>query len=108
MENETDTDKILRAIAGVHARVDTVVEEIGDIKATMATKDDLVALKTEMVEFVAGEFATLRTEDIEPMKRDIANLRQNAEKVWNVFAPRLEYDDRLRVIEQKLGIPSPS
>jgi hypothetical protein len=61
-----------------------------------------------MVEFVAGEFAAFRTEAIEPMKRDIASLKQNAEKVWNVFAPRLEYDDRLRVFEQKLGIPSPS
>jgi aspartyl/asparaginyl-tRNA synthetase len=99
MEKETDTDKILRAIAGVHARVD----ELGE-----ATKHDLTALKTEMVEFVAGEFAKLRTEDIEPMKRDIANLKQASDKVWNVFAPRLEYDDCLRLIEQKLGIPSPN
>jgi hypothetical protein len=60
-----------------------------------------------MVEFVADEFAALRAEDIEPMKRDIANLNRHAGKVWDVFAPRLEYDDRLRVSEQKLGIASP-
>jgi hypothetical protein len=101
MEKETDTDKILRAIAGVHARVDTVAEEVVDIKATMATKD-------EVARVISGEFAKLRTEDIEPMKRDIASLKQNAEKVWNVFAPRLEYDARLRVIEQKLGISNAS
>lgn len=77
------------------------------IEAKMATKDDLAALKTELVEFVAGEFAELRTQDIEPMKRDIAGLKQDVEKIRNTFAPRLEYDDRLRLIEQKLGIPSP-
>ena len=108
MEKETDTDKILGAIAGVHARVDTVVEEISDIKATMATKDDLAEFKGEVVDLISGEFARLRTEDIEPMKRDIASLKKASDKVWNVFAPRLEYDDRLRVIEQKLGIPSPN
>jgi hypothetical protein len=108
MEKGTDTDKILRAIAGVHARVDTVVEEIADIKATMATKDDLAHFNGEVVELISGKFAELCTEDIEPMKRDIGNLKQKAEKVSDVFAPRLEYDDRLRVIEQKLGIPSPN
>jgi hypothetical protein len=77
----------------------------------MATKDDLAALeerlKTELVEFVAGEFAELRTQDIEPMKRNIATLKQDVEKIRNTFAPRLEFDDRLRIVEQKLGIPSP-
>jgi hypothetical protein len=104
MEKETDTDKILRAIAGVHVRVDTLAGDVAEIKATMATKDDLTAFKGEVVELISGDFAKLRTEDIEPMKRDIAGLKQNADKVWNVFAPRLEYDDRLRVIEEKLGI----
>jgi hypothetical protein len=69
----------------------------------MRARDDLTAV----VELISGEFAKLRTEDIEPMKRDIAGLKQNADKVWNVFAPRLEYDERIRVIEKKLGIPSP-
>jgi hypothetical protein len=41
------------------------------------------------------------------MKRDIATLKQDVEKIRNTFAPRLEYDDRPRVVEQKLGIPSP-
>jgi hypothetical protein len=81
------------------------------IETKMATKDDLAALeerlKTELVEFVAGEFAELRTQDIEPMKRNIATLTQDVEKIRNTFAPRLEFDDRLRVVEQKLGIPSP-
>jgi hypothetical protein len=107
MEKETDTDKLLRAIASVHTRVDTVVKGIADIKATMATKDDLADFKGEVVELISGKFAELRTEDIEPMKRDIASLKQTSDKVWNVFSPRLEYDDRLRIIEQKLGIPSP-
>ena len=63
-------------IAGVHTRVDTVVEEIADIKTTMATKDDLAAFKGEVVELISGEFAKFRTEDIEgrdddpPRKRD--------------------------------------
>jgi hypothetical protein len=70
MERETDTDKILRAIASVHERVDEVADKVDEMADKMATKDDLGALKAEMVEFVAGEFAQLRTEDIEPMKRD--------------------------------------
>jgi hypothetical protein len=93
-------DKILRAIA-------RVVEEVADIKATMATKTDLADFKMEVVDLVTGEFAKFRTEHIDPMKRDIADLKQTSDKVWNAFAPRLEYDDRLRVIEQKLGIASP-
>jgi hypothetical protein len=84
-----------------------VADKVDEMADKMATKDDLGALKAEIVEFVADEFAGLRAEDIEPMKRDIAGLKQTSDKVWNVFAPRLEYDDRLRVIEQKLGIPSP-
>jgi hypothetical protein len=68
----------------------------------------MTAFKGEVVELISGEFAKLRTEDIEPMKRDIANLKQASDKVWNVLAPRLEYDDRLRIIEQKLGIRSPN
>ena len=71
----------------------------------MITKDNLAGLRTELVEFVAGEFATFRAEDIEPMKRDIARLKQDVEKIRNAFAPRLEHDDRLRVVEQKLGSP---
>jgi GTP1/Obg family GTP-binding protein len=90
MEKETDTDKILRAIAGVHERVDEIADK-------MATKDDLADFKGEVVELISGKFAELRTEDIEPMKRDIASLKQTSDKVWNVFAPRLEYDDRLRI-----------
>jgi len=42
------------------------------------------------------------------MKRDIATLKQKAEKASDLFAPRLEYDDRIHVIEQKLGTPSPN
>jgi hypothetical protein len=61
------------------------------IETKMATKDDLAALeerlKTELVEFVAGEFAELRTQDIEPMKRNIAALKQDVEKIRNTFAP---------------------
>jgi hypothetical protein len=86
-------DKILRAIA-------RVVEEVADIKATMATKTDLADFKMEVVDLVTGEFAKFRTEHIDRMKRDIADLKQTSDKVWNAFAPRLEYDDRLRVIEQ--------
>jgi hypothetical protein len=64
-----------------------------DLK-NFATKDDLAAFKDEVAALISSGFAKLRAEDIEPMKRDIAGLKQNAEKVWNVFAPRLEYDDR--------------
>jgi tetrahydromethanopterin S-methyltransferase subunit B len=109
MEKETDTDKILRDIANVHERVDEMASKMAtkdDLK-NFATKDDLAAFKDEVAALISSGFAKLCTEDIEPVKRDIAGLKQNAEKVWNVFAPRLEYDDRLRVIEQKLGIPSP-
>jgi hypothetical protein len=84
-----------------------VVEEVADIKATMATKTDLADFKMEVVDLVTGEFAKFRTEHIDRMKRDIADLKQTSDKVWNAFAPRLEYDDRLRVIEQKLGTASP-
>jgi len=96
-EKEPKLSEVLRAVK----------DGFTAIEAKMATKDDLAALKTELVEFVAGEFAELRTEDIEPMTRDIAGLKQDVEKIRNTFAPRLEYDDRLRVVEQKLGIPSP-
>jgi archaellum component FlaC len=107
MERETDTDKILRAIAGIHDEVGDIREAIADLKATMATKDDLASLKTEVAELIAGEFAELRSKDIEPMKRSIATLNHDVQKIHAVFAPRLEFDDRLHVIEQKLGIPSP-
>ncbi len=106
MEKQTDTDKILRAIAGVHEDIADIKGDITDIKATMATKDDLDSFKTEVVEFISGEFAALRTEDIDPMKRDIAALKQDVQQIRTAFAPRIEYDDRLRVVEQKLGIKS--
>jgi hypothetical protein len=96
--------------------LDAVNNGFSAMERKMVTKDDLAALeakmdsrmaslRTELVEFVAGKFAELRTEDFEPMKRDVASLKQTSAKVWDVFAPRLEYDDRLRIIEQKLGIP---
>lgn len=99
MEKETGTDKILRAIADVHARVDTIVGH-------MATKDDLTTTTAEMVSLIVGEFAKLRMEDIDPMKRDIRTTKNDVQKIRNTFAPRLEYNDRLQVIEQKLSIPS--
>ena len=49
----------------------------------------------------------LRTDDIDPMKKDIRAIKDDVAKIRNTFAPRLEYDDRLRVIEHKLGIPTP-
>jgi hypothetical protein len=97
MEKETDTAKILRSLAGVHEKVDAIQDDL----KTRPTKVEVASL-------ISGKFAKLRTEDIEPIKRDIAALKRNAEKVSDVFAPRLEYDDRLRVIEQKLGILSPN
>ena len=116
MEKETDTGKILRAIAGVHEDISGIKGDIADIRVTMATKDDLKnfatkddlsSFKTEVVDLISHEFATLRTEDIDPMKRDIAALKQDVQQIRTAFAPRIEYDDRVRVIEQKLGIPSP-
>jgi hypothetical protein len=103
--------QVLEAVNNGFSAMEQKMATKDDLKNS-ATKDDLTALetrlKTEIVEFVAGEFATLRTEDIEPMKRDISSLKKDVEKIRDTFAPRLEYDDRLRVIEQKLGIPSPS
>jgi len=46
--------------------------------------------KTELVELVADEFAAFRTQDIEPMKRDIATLKQDVQKIRSTFAPRLD------------------
>ncbi len=92
MEKETDTDKILQAIANLAETVD----EVQGAMAHMVTKDELHAA-----------FAALRTEDIDPMKKDIAAIKEDVQKIRTTFAPRIEYDDRLTAIEQKIGIPSP-
>ena len=99
--------QVLEAVNNGFSAIETKMATKDDLKA-FATKDDLRVFKSEVADFISGTFAQLRTEDIEPMKRDIASLKQNAEQVRNMFAPRLEYDDRLRVIEQKLGISSPN
>jgi len=98
----------LEKLAEMVARgFETVGEEIAGLKDDVAgVKEDIVDIKDD-VAALKVDLATLRTDDIDPMKKDITAIKEDVQKIRTTFAPRIEYDDRLRVIEQKLGIPTP-
>jgi hypothetical protein len=99
MEKETDTDKILRAIAGVHSRVDEVVDN-------MATGLDKVM---NMVGALQGQVSSMET-DIKTIKADVKDVHKridDVEKLANTKMSYAEFNDRLQPIEEKLGISSP-
>jgi hypothetical protein len=97
---------VLQAVKDGFAAIEAKMATKNDLK-NFATKHDLTALKTETAGLIQGEFATFRTELIDPMQRDLQAIKTDVRKIRDTFAPRLEFDDRLRLIEQKLGIPSP-
>jgi uncharacterized coiled-coil DUF342 family protein len=96
MEKETDTDKILRAIAGVHERVDTVIERVDTL--------------TQMVGALQGQMSSMET-DIKTIKGDVNDVHKRIDGVEKLAERKVssaEFNDRLRPIEEKLGIPSPN
>jgi ribosomal protein L29 len=87
-----------------------VAEDIADIRARMATKDDLAAAKAEL----KGEINDLRTEmregfasvrhELRDIRRAIENLQT---RVGNMEGYSKEIDhlmERVRAIEKRLGI----
>jgi uncharacterized protein YpuA (DUF1002 family) len=95
MEKETDTDKILRAIADIHDK--------------MATKVDLNRV-IEMVGALQGQMSSMEI-DIKTIKGDVNDVHDRIDDVERLAERKVshaEFNDRLRPIEEKLGIPSPN
>ena len=86
-----------------------VAEDITDIKATMATKDDVVGLRTELKNDIAGVRAEMATkDDIAGLRSDIrAELKEIRRELENVKGFGKEIDhalERIHAIEKHLGI----
>jgi hypothetical protein len=85
-----------------------ILGAIDTMADTMVTKADykkeFTGLRRELVTLVHGEFAKLRIEDIDLIKQDIAAIKEDTKKIRRTFAPRLEFDDRLRAVEEVHGI----
>ena len=85
-----------------------ILTELTDIREAMVTKadhkKDFAGLRSELVTLVHNEFAKLRIEDIDPIKQDAAAIKEDTRKIRRTFAPRLEFDERLRVVEEAHGI----
>jgi hypothetical protein len=84
MEKDTDTDKILRAIAGVHARVDTVVERVD----TLAERVDTVV---EMVGSLQGQVSSMET-DIKTIKGDVRDVHKRVDHVEDDTVSHAEFN----------------
>jgi len=87
------------------------------MEAKMATKEDLKAFATkedlnkvvEMVGMLQGQVSSMET-DIKTIKGDVKDVHKRmdaVEKLATTKVSHTEFNDRLRPIEQKLGIPSP-
>jgi septal ring factor EnvC (AmiA/AmiB activator) len=98
------------AFAAVTKRIETgfaaVAEDIADIKKSMATKDDLATLRTELKSDIAAlstQIASIEN-DLKSIRRDLNELRDQVE---NIAGFRKEIDhafDRIAAIEKHLGI----
>lgn len=76
----------------VDVRLNHVDVRLNHIEGAMATKKDISDL-SEQIDELAGMTA-----------RHFERLEKSSDAY--LTTPRLKYDDRLRIIEQKLGIPS--
>ena len=79
-----------------------VAEDIADIRARMATKDDLAAVRDELRAEMRDGFASIREE-----LRDIRQLEALEEAARNSAGLTKEIDhlmERVRAIEKRLGI----
>jgi septal ring factor EnvC (AmiA/AmiB activator) len=128
MKEPATLDTVLKTVQSGFA---AVAEDIADIKATMATKDDLAAVKKELKGNIAdlrtelkGNIAELKTElkadiaklgtqvasierELKTIRRDLEDLR---EKLENVTEYRKEIDHafaRIAAIERHLGLKPP-
>lgn len=83
-------------------------EPFADIHDKMATKGDLNKV-IDIVGALAGQVTSMET-DIKTIKGDVNNVRKRVDGVEKLAERKVshaEFNDRLRPIEQKLGIPSP-
>jgi hypothetical protein len=74
------------------------------IEQKMATKDELDELRAEMATKDGAATIDARLQTVEA---HVKAIKADVSKIRDTFALRLEYDDRLRAIEEKLGIPGP-
>jgi len=83
-----------------------IAEDISEIKSTMATKEDLATVKSELKSDIAG-----LGEQIASIERELKSIRRDLNdvmaKVENITGYRKEIDhalERIATIEKHLGI----
>jgi hypothetical protein len=108
-QNGYDKELTLNDLAGmIDALAQSSATGFSTMEANMATKDDLNKV-IDMVGSLQGQMSSMET-DIKTIKGDVRDVHkriEGVEKLADAKVSEAEFNDRLRPIEQKLGIPSP-
>jgi cell division protein FtsB len=108
--DQTTKDAFAKLTQTVERGFAAVAEDIADIRARMATKDDLAALRTEL----KGEISDLRTEmrdgfasireELRDIRRRLESLEEAARNSTGLTKEIDHLMERVRAIEKHLGI----